>query len=68
MEKASEIQRGKILDSTGVILADTQKEKNSFKRVYPYGEVFAPPLGYVSDKLGYSGIEASQMLHLLEIT
>ncbi|MBM6761354.1 peptidoglycan D,D-transpeptidase FtsI family protein [Megamonas hypermegale] len=60
MEKASEIQRGKILDSTGVILADTQKEKNSFKRVYPYGEVFAPPLGYVSDKLGYSGIEASQ--------
>lgn len=35
MEKASEIQRGKIMDNSGVILADTQKEKiplNAFIR------------------------------------
>lgn len=60
MEKAAEIRRGRILDTTGIILADTQKENDSFKRIYPYGEAFAFPLGYVSDKLGYSGIEASQ--------
>ena len=35
MEKAAEIQRGKIIDNSGVILADTQKEKNSFN-TYPY--------------------------------
>ena len=66
-EKASQIQRGKILDNKGTVLADTKQDennKNEYKRVYPYGEVFAFPLGYVSEKLGYAGIEATQNTYL----
>lgn len=63
-EKALQVQRGKILDRNGVVLADTTVEKDGFKRVYPYGEIFASPIGYVSDKLGYAGIESTQNTYL----
>ncbi len=60
-EKASEIKRGRILDNNGTVLADSEADgKNGFKRTYPYGEVFAAPIGYVSEKLGFAGIESSQ--------
>ncbi len=63
-QKAEQIQRGRILDRNGTVLADTQKEGNSFKRIYPFGEIFAFPLGYVSEKLGYAGIESTQNTYL----
>lgn len=66
-EKASEIQRGKIVDRDGNVIADTEPigdSANSFKRVYPFGEIFAPPVGYVSEKLGYAGIESTQNTYL----
>lgn len=63
-EKASQVQRGKILDRNGVVLAETIRENNEFKRIYPFGEVFASPLGYVSEKLGYAGIESTQNTYL----
>lgn len=65
--KASQVQRGKILDKHGIILADITSDSenpNEWKRIYPFGEVFASPIGYVSEKLGYAGIESTQNLYL----
>lgn len=66
IEKASEIKRGKILDRNGVVLADTEAtdKADEFKRTYPYGKVFSTPLGYVSEKLGYAGIESTANVYL----
>lgn len=63
-QKAAELERGKILDSSGTVLADSEKDGSNFKRVYPYGAVFAEPLGYVSEKLGTAGIESTQNTYL----
>lgn len=63
-EKASQVQRGKIVDRNGIVLADTKLENKELKRVYPFGEIYASPIGYVSDKLGYAGIESTQNAYL----
>ncbi len=44
--------RGRILDRTGKVLAQSGKT-----REYPYGEVCAPLLGYLSKSLGTAGLE-----------
>lgn len=63
-EKASQVQRGKIVDRNGAVLADTKVENKEFKRIYPFGEIYASPIGYVSDKLGYAGVESTQNAYL----
>ena len=63
-QKAAELERGKIFDSAGELLADSEKDGDGYKRVYPYGAVFAGPLGYVSEKLGTSGVESTQNTYL----
>lgn len=49
-----EIKRGRIYDSTGVLLADTDEAKN---RVYPHGRLYSHVIGYHSRVYGRSGIE-----------
>jgi peptidoglycan glycosyltransferase len=52
------IQRGRILDRRGRVLAETQNRDGAAERVYPYGSVLAHPVGYADAQFGLSGIEA----------
>lgn len=57
-EYAKSIQRGTIFDRNGQIIAVSEKTDDSgYKRVYPYGDILAHPIGYDSVKLGKTGIE-----------
>lgn len=61
---AKRVTRGKILDSQGVVLAQTVKaEDGTETREYPYGSLFAHVVGY-ADK-GKSGLESVQNFNLL---
>lgn len=61
---ADRVVRGKILDRSGNVLAQTNTaEDGSEYRSYPYGEVFAHVVGY-SDQ-GKSGVESSENFDLL---
>ena len=60
--EAERVQRGKIIDSTGRVLADTQMTNGRATRVYPIEAEFSPAhygnlLGYFSNRYGQSGIE-----------
>lgn len=52
------IQRGRILDRRGRVLAETRNRAGAAQRVYPFGAVFAHTVGYVDPRFGLSGIEA----------
>jgi peptidoglycan glycosyltransferase len=52
------IQRGRILDRRGEVLAETRNSEGAALRVYPYAEVFAHAVGYADPRFGLSGIEA----------
>jgi peptidoglycan glycosyltransferase len=52
------IQRGRILDRRGRVLAETRNREGASERVYPYGSAFAHPVGYADAQFGLSGIEA----------
>lgn len=56
--------RGSILDRNGEIIAYTDKE--SKKRIYPYGESLLHPLGYFDVKYGLSGLEQTLDEYLRE--
>lgn len=58
--------RGKILDRNGEVLAYSEREGKSQKRVYNYGESFLHPLGYFNFKYGMSGIESTMDSYLKE--
>lgn len=58
------IQRGRILDRTGQVLAYTREEQGRVERVYPDGPVFAPVVGYSQPKFGATGMEAVASVHL----
>ena len=61
---AGRVVRGKILDSTGNVLAKTVvNEDGSESRVYPYGETYAHVIGY-TDK-GKAGLELAQNFNML---
>jgi len=61
---ADRVIRGKILDKTGKILADTEVDDDGTeRRVYPYGNMFAHVVGY-TDK-GKSGLESIANFELL---
>jgi peptidoglycan glycosyltransferase len=52
------IQRGRILDRRGQVLAESRNRGGAARRVYPYGPVFAHAVGYADARFGLSGIEA----------
>lgn len=54
------IQRGRIFDQQGMLLATTTENYNGegLRRLYPHPEV-APAVGYYSARYGVSGIEAT---------
>lgn len=49
-----EIRRGRILDRTGRVLAESAEDGT---RSYPYGGVLAPVTGYRTERYGATGIE-----------
>lgn len=56
--------RGSIFDKDGVVLAETQIDKNQKEhRVYPYGEMFAHVVGYSTN--GRMGVEAQTNYYLI---
>ncbi|WP_242513502.1 peptidoglycan D,D-transpeptidase FtsI family protein [Halochromatium salexigens] len=52
------VQRGRILDRRGRVLAESHNRDGAAERVYPYGPVFAHAVGYADPRFGLSGIEA----------
>ena len=64
---ADRVVRGKILDKSGNVLAETDTaDDGSEYRYYPYGEIFAHVVGYSSQ--GKSGLESTQnFLSLIHI-
>jgi peptidoglycan glycosyltransferase len=52
------IQRGRILDRNGHVLAETVGEPGAFTRHYPYPQA-APAIGYYSLRYGLLGVEAA---------
>ena len=57
---AHNIQRGKILDRKGQILAHTVPGKKASRRIYPHGPVTAHVVGYADPKFGTYGMEKSE--------
>ncbi len=58
-ENEDKIQRGYIYDCEGEILAYSRMEKNSQKRIYPFGERYAHIVGYNSVTYQKTGLEKS---------
>ncbi|MDM8299321.1 FtsW/RodA/SpoVE family cell cycle protein [Collinsella tanakaei] len=59
--KAAYIQRGSIITSDGVTLAESlQQEDGTYARSYPNGNLAAHTVGYFSSQYGATGVEASQ--------
>jgi peptidoglycan glycosyltransferase len=61
---AHRIQRGRILDHRGEVLAYSQRHGDEVYRLYPYGPVFAHVVGYSDPKFGATGMEAAANVHL----
>lgn len=59
------IERGKILTSDGVVLAESTKTDSVYKRTYPAGDLAAHVVGYSSPKYGKSGLEQEYNRYLL---
>ena len=62
--EAQRVQRGKILDRNGTVLASTQMANGLATRTYPIEQQFDPTafgnvLGYYSNRFGQSGLEQS---------
>jgi len=58
------IQRGRILDHRGQVLAASREVQGSVQRIYPDGPVFAHAVGYAHPRYGTAGIEAVANVHL----
>lgn len=56
VEAELRIQRGRILDTNGVVLAETVGETDNLQRLYPLTYT-APAVGYYSFRYGTSGVE-----------
>lgn len=57
LEAEMRVERGLILSSDGVVLAQNREEGDYFFREYPLGELTSPWLGYNSLRYGRAGIE-----------
>lgn len=56
----SKIERGPIITSDGVTLAESVKQDDgTYERVYPHGSLAAHTVGYLSSQYGAAGVEAS---------
>ncbi len=64
-EYESQVRRGTIYDSKGVVLATTGLSGEKNKRVYPRGSETAHILGYISEKYGRAGLESTCDRYLL---
>lgn len=62
------VQRGKIIDSRGNMLAGTTVENGRNKRIYPFGDLTAHITGYESKRYGRTGLESSFNGSLLGFT
>jgi cell division protein FtsW (lipid II flippase)/cell division protein FtsI/penicillin-binding protein 2 len=61
LEAQLRAERGAILTSDGVVLAQSVKQPNGFyARTYPHGSLAAHVTGYYSTRYGRSGVESSQ--------
>ncbi len=59
LAKQSQRERGAILSSDGVVLAQSeQQEDGSYTRVYPEGDLAAHAVGYTSSQYGSAGVES----------
>jgi peptidoglycan glycosyltransferase len=59
VEAELRVQRGRILDRDGVVLAQTVGELGELERVYDQSAASSPAVGYYSLRHGVSGVEAS---------
>ncbi|MGO5240668.1 FtsW/RodA/SpoVE family cell cycle protein [Parolsenella sp. LCP21S3_E11] len=58
--RSAYVQRGAILTSDGVTLAESLKQADgTYVRTYPQGSLAAHTVGYVSTQYGATGVEAS---------
>lgn len=58
VEAELRIQRGRILDRNGVVLAETQNTAAALQRFYPIATI-GPAVGYYSFRYGTAGVEES---------
>lgn len=59
-ELTKQIERGRILDTKGKVLAYSEKNAAlSYQRIYPYGKITAHLVGYDSEQFGNAGIEGT---------
>ncbi len=66
LKKQSERERGAILTSDNVILAESTKDEDgSYTRSYPQGSLASHVVGYYSQQYGASGIESSMSSSLV---
>lgn len=67
-EMSKTVPRGNIMDKNGEAVArsiPSPKGNNTpYMRDYPYGKIFAPVTGFISDKYGKTGIENSYNQYL----
>lgn len=61
------VKRGSISDRNGLILAESQKNEESNKRIYNYGALYSHIIGYSSREFGKSGLELRYNNELLNI-
>ena len=61
---AHRIQRGRIADQRGVVLAYSQDYRGKVYRRYPYGSAFAHVVGYSDPRFGAAGMESAASVHL----
>ncbi len=61
---AHRIQRGRILDRTGEILALSEQHLGQVLRLYPYGPAVAHAVGYSHPQFGVTGAEAAANVRL----
>lgn len=64
LNPAHGIQRGRILDRRGAVLAFSEEQDGRIQRRYPYGPAFAHSIGYSHPKFGAAGVEAAASQHL----
>lgn len=58
------IQRGRILDQRGEVLAYSRERDGRVERSYPFGPAFAHVVGYRDPRFGSAGIEAAANVYL----
>lgn len=60
IRKSESVQRGSILTSDGVTLAESiQQENGTYLRTHPQGSLAAHTVGYISTQYGATGIESA---------